>query len=235
MMTGAEVHAQIDALMSNQEGSFMGYGEQHMWTHKSGLTRLPYFDDLLLPHNIDVMHTEKNIIEVLWGTIMETKKSMYNLKARVDLATLYDRPKQEMQPPRGRKTWKRPKADFVLTSKQRRIQTLMFPDGYAANLRRGVNLSTLRVKGMKSHDYNIWIERLLSVMVRGYVPKYVWLVLAELSYFFRQLCAKKLSQTMIDDLEKVALVLLCKLEKIFPPDFFNPMQHLILHSHMRHE
>ena len=35
-----------------------------MWTHKSGLTRLPYFDDLLLPHNIDVMHTEKNIAEL---------------------------------------------------------------------------------------------------------------------------------------------------------------------------
>jgi hypothetical protein len=34
-----------------------GYGEQHMWTHKSGSTRLPYYDDMLLPHNIDVMHT----------------------------------------------------------------------------------------------------------------------------------------------------------------------------------
>jgi hypothetical protein len=37
----------------------VGYGEEHMWTHKSGLMRLPYFDDLLLPHNIDVMHTKK--------------------------------------------------------------------------------------------------------------------------------------------------------------------------------
>ena len=51
---------------------FVGYGEAHMWTHKSGLTRLPYFDDLLLPHNIDVMHTEKNIAEALWGTLMDT-------------------------------------------------------------------------------------------------------------------------------------------------------------------
>ena len=34
---------------------------------------------------------------------------------------------------------------------------------------------------------------------------------------------------MIDDLEKVAPVLLCKLEKIFPPGFFLAMQHLILH------
>jgi hypothetical protein len=82
---------------------------------------------------------------------------------------------------------------------------------------------------MKSHDYHIWIERLLPTMVRGYVPEHVWLVLAELSYFFRQLCAKELSRTVIADLERMSSVLLCKLEKIFPPGFFNPMQHLILH------
>jgi hypothetical protein len=45
-------------------------------------------------------------------------------------------------------------------------------------------------------------------------------VLAELSFFFRQLCAKEISQTVARDLEKVAPVLLCKLEKIFPPGFF---------------
>ena len=105
----------------------------------------------------------------------------------------------------------------------------MFPDGHAMNLSRGVNLSTMRVLGMKSHDYHIWIERLLPAMTRGYVPEHVWCVLAELSYFFRQLCAKESSQGMIDDLEKVAPVLLCKLEKIFPPGFFLAMQHLILH------
>jgi hypothetical protein len=66
-------------------------------------------------------------------------------------------------------------------------------------------------------------------MVRGYVREHVWLVLSELRYFFRQLCAKELSRTMVADLERLAPVLLCKLEKIFPPGFFNPMQHLILH------
>jgi hypothetical protein len=60
----------------------------------------------------------------------------------------------------------------------------MFPDGYAANLRRGVNLTHRKIKGLKSHDYHIWIKRLLSVMVRGYVPEHVWQVLVELSYFF---------------------------------------------------
>jgi hypothetical protein len=33
---------------------------------------------------------------------------------------------------------------------------------------------------------------------------------------------------VVADLERLAPVLLCKLEKIFPPGFFNPMQHLIL-------
>jgi hypothetical protein len=87
-----------------------------------------------------------------------------------------------MKPPSRGTTWRRSKANFVLTSAQRRevlewMHTLIFPDGYATNLRRGVNLSIVRVLGMKSHDYHIWIERLLSVMVRGYVPKHVWLVL----------------------------------------------------------
>jgi hypothetical protein len=49
----------------------VGYGEQHMWTHKSGLTRLPYYDYLLLPCNINVMHIEKNVADAFWATIMD--------------------------------------------------------------------------------------------------------------------------------------------------------------------
>jgi len=236
MMTGAVVRAQLDALEVNkQEGGFVGYGEQHAWTRKSCLWNLPYFDDLLLPHNIDVMHTEKNIAEAIFGTIMDIPdKTKDNVKARMDQARLCDRPKLDMAPPRAGKSWRKPKADFVLTRAQRRevlewFQTLMFPDGYAANLKRGVNLATMRVNGLKSHDYHIWLERLLPVMVRGYVPDHVWQVLAELSNFFRQLCAKELSRTVVAEMEKMAPVLLCKLEKIFPPGFFNPMQHMILH------
>jgi hypothetical protein len=65
MITGAEIRQQIDGLVANPEGGFVGYGEQHMWTHKSSLTWLPYYDDLLLPHNINVMHIKKNVVETL--------------------------------------------------------------------------------------------------------------------------------------------------------------------------
>jgi hypothetical protein len=142
-MTGAEIRQQIDGLVANPEAGFVGYGEQHMWTHKSGLTRLPYYDDLFLPHKIDVMHTEKNVVEALWATFMDIPdKSKDNVKARVDLTALCDRPNQEMKPPSGGKTWRRRKTDFVLSRAQRKevlqwIKMLMFPNGYAANLSRG--------------------------------------------------------------------------------------------------
>jgi hypothetical protein len=154
------------------------------------------------------MHTEKNVSEALWATLMDIpKKTNDNPKAGIDLATLYDRPKLHMMPPRDGKPWKRPKADYILEEQQRTeviewMQTLSFPDGFAANLRRGANPSTGRVLGMKSHDFHTWIERLLPLMVRGYVPKHIWKVLVELSFFFRQLCAKEISLKVVEELEK---------------------------------
>jgi hypothetical protein len=47
MKTSVAVRQQIDGLVVNPEGGFVGYSQQYMWTHKSGLTRLPYYDDLL--------------------------------------------------------------------------------------------------------------------------------------------------------------------------------------------
>ena len=112
----------------------MGYGEEHAWTQMSGLWRLPYMDDLLLlPHNIDMMHSKKNIAEALWGTIMDIlDKTKDNVKARVDQATLCDRPKLNIPPPKDGKKWKKPATEFILKKHQRKevlewFQTLMFP------------------------------------------------------------------------------------------------------------
>ena len=93
------------------------------------------------------MDTQKNVTEAIFGTIMNIPdKTKDNVKARVDQARLCNRPKLDMAPPRGEKSWRKPKADFVLTRAQRRevlewFQTLMFPGGYAANLKEGSELS----------------------------------------------------------------------------------------------
>jgi hypothetical protein len=109
------------------------------------------------------------------------------------------------------------------------MKGLKFPNSYAAGLRRFVNMMTGKLIGLKSHDYYIIMERLLCVMFRGYFDDAVWTVLAELSYFFRQLCAKEITIEMMWKLEKEISVLLCKMEKKFPPRFSNPMQHLLIH------
>jgi hypothetical protein len=95
MMTGAEIQAEVDSLVLKEgQRRFEGYGEEHAWSQKVGLWRLPYMKDLLLPHNIDVMHTEKNVAEALWATMMDIKeKSKDNVRARLDLEMLCDRPK----------------------------------------------------------------------------------------------------------------------------------------------
>ncbi|KAK1603053.1 hypothetical protein QYE76_017018 [Lolium multiflorum] len=235
--TGQETKAELDALQPNPDGNgFLGYGETHQWTHKPCFWKLPYFEFLELPHNIDVMHTEKNISEAIWSTIVDTEKTKDNIKARIDQEKLCDRPELNMQPPHGaKKTWTKPHAPFCLTKAQKREvfqwmkDSLFFPDGFAANWMRGLNIETLRVQGLKSHDYHVWLERIMPVMIRGYVPEKTWRVLARLSYFFRQICARELDTKVIEKLDEQAPMLLCDLEKIFPPAFFNPMQHMILH------
>jgi hypothetical protein len=83
-----------------------------------------------------------------------------------------------------------------------------------------VNMTTGKLIQLKSHDYHIIMERLLPVIFRGYFDDVVWMVLAELSYFYRQLCTKEIVIEMMQKLEKEIPVLLCKMEKKFPPGFF---------------
>jgi hypothetical protein len=60
-----------------------------------------------------------------------------------------------------------------------------------------MNMATGKLIGLKSHDYHIIMERLLPTMFRGYFDDVIWAVLAELSYFYRQLCAKEIAVKMM--------------------------------------
>jgi hypothetical protein len=86
-----------------------------------------------------------------------------------------------------------------------------------------------RLTGLKSHDYHIIMERLLPVMLRGYLPEEIWTMLAKLSFFYRQLCAKEINKNTMRKLSKEIPVLVCKMEKVFPPGFMNVMQHFLVH------
>nr|XP_017225037.1 PREDICTED: uncharacterized protein LOC108201255 [Daucus carota subsp. sativus] len=65
------------------------YGVTHNWTHFSPFFELPYWETLRLRHCIDVMHTEKNVFDNIFCTLInDKKKSKDNLKARRDCMEL---------------------------------------------------------------------------------------------------------------------------------------------------
>jgi hypothetical protein len=69
----------------------------------------------------------------------------------------------------------------------------------------------------------------MLVMFDGYFKADLWKMFAELSYFYRQICAKQVSKAMTQRLEKKITVLVCKMETVFPPRWFNAMQYLLVH------
>jgi hypothetical protein len=69
----------------------------------------------------------------------------------------------------------------------------------------------------------------MSVMFCGYFKADLWKMFAELGYFYRQICDKQVSKVMMQRLEKEIVVLVCKMEIIFPPRWFIVMQHLLVH------
>jgi hypothetical protein len=157
-LSGAEIADMLDKLVLDKNGAeFVGFGKEHNWTHKCGLWELPYVKALILMHNIDVMHQERNVGESIISTCMDfANKTKDSLKARRDLAEICNRPTLELTESGGK-----PRASFCLKPRQEKevmrwLKNLKFPDGYAAGFRKAVNLRTGKLNGLKSHDYQSW-------------------------------------------------------------------------------
>jgi hypothetical protein len=77
-------------------GGFEGYNKEHNWMDISFLWELPY-EALILAHNIDLMHQERNVAESIISMCFDfTRQSKDNFQARKDLALLCDRPHLEL-------------------------------------------------------------------------------------------------------------------------------------------
>ena len=128
----------------------------------------------------------------------------------------------------------KPFACYTLTLEERRefckfLKSVKFPDGYATNISRNVNINDGKISGLKSHDCHVLLQRLLPVRIFPYLNKDVCNALMELSRFFQKLCAKTLYATDLERLEEGIVVILCKFERIFSPTFFDIMIHLAVH------
>ena len=81
-------------------------GKREGWWKQSIFWELPYWKTLLIRHNLDVMHIEKNFFEQLINTVMDVKKkTSYGPRAKLDLSELCG---------------PRPVANFVLNKQKKR-------------------------------------------------------------------------------------------------------------------
>jgi hypothetical protein len=93
-------------------------------------------------HIIDVMHQECNMGESIINTCMGfSSRTKENRKAQQDFAELCNHPSLELKVNGGK-----PRTSFYLKPQKRKevmrwMKGLKFPDGYAAGLRRSVNMA----------------------------------------------------------------------------------------------
>jgi hypothetical protein len=82
---------------------------------------------------------------------------------------------------------------------------------------------------MKTHDCHTLLQRILAAGLKGIAPKEMYNAIADLGRFFRELCARTLKVKVLERLKVEIVLILCRLENIFPPTFFNVMIHLAVH------
>ena len=234
-MTGLDIWYRVlhfPSVIEQPYGTTYEYGSTHKWTKRSIFWDLPYWFSHLIHHNLDVMHIEKNVFDNLINTVMDINgKTKDNLNARKDMRLICKRPTLDVdESSRGPKS----KVVYTLNKDQRRVlcewlKSLKFPDGYVSNLGRCVDIKECKLFGLKSHDCHIIMQRLIPIAFKELLPQFVWGAITELSIFLHDICSTVLRRSHMEKLERDIPIILCNLERIFPPSFFDSMEHLLVH------
>ncbi|WOH08702.1 hypothetical protein DCAR_0728148 [Daucus carota subsp. sativus] len=176
---------------------------------------------------------QKNVCDNIIGTLLDIEgKSKDNLKARKDLQDLNIREELWLRQKTNNK-YEKPHASYTLTKEECKsfcqfIRSVRVPDGYASNISRCVTDNN-KLKGMKTHDCHVLLQKILPVALLPYLTKNIRGTLIELCQFFQKICAKTIRISDIEELRQGIVIILCKLEKIFPLSFFTIMLHLCVH------
>ncbi|KAL5540764.1 hypothetical protein UlMin_044087 [Ulmus minor] len=203
------------------------------WRKKSIFYELPYWAEIELKHNLDVMHIEKNVCDSLLGTLMgDPHKSKDIDDARRDLQNLGIRSELHLYEDGNRLMT--PVVEYTFSEVNRRkfcrfVRSVKFPDDFAFNLSKNVAQNDSRIVGLKSHDCHVIMQRLLPIWCRSLVNKTISSTIIELCTFFNQLRMRTVNVTDMVKAQDQLVIIMCKLERIFPPAFFDIMIHLVLH------
>ena len=132
----------------------------------------------MVRRNIDVMHTKKNVTEHLISTIMGHKdKSKDGINARKDLKNMGIKQKLWVSEDPERNKVIIPDATFTLSKDERLrfctiLKSLKVPSKFSSNFNNNVNINPPELTNMKSHDYHIIMQQLLSVLLQHSYPQH---------------------------------------------------------------
>ena len=203
-----------------------------VWKRKSIFwEQLEYWPYLEVRHSIDVMHVEKNVCDSILGTLLnmkDTTKDSANARLEAIELRIGKSPAEGDEPPAANEL------SYIFNKKEAKevcesLYDISFPTGYAANYKRIVSKKETKVMGMKSHDCHIMMTQTLPIVIRNVLTPFVRESLSKLCEFFNIIFRKVINPAMLDDLQKQVVETLCNLEMIFPPTFFDMMEHLIVH------
>lgn len=189
---------------------------------------------LLLRHNLDMMHIEKNICESIIGTLLNMKgKTKDNLNSRKDLEEMGIAKKLRRKND-GSSSSKGTAPPYVFLKEEKqvfckRLFNLRPPDGYSSNIASRVSLEDLKIFNLKSHDCHVLMQQVLSVALRGLLPKGPRVAIFRLCACLNQLCQRVIDISKVELLQNEIAETLCMLERFFPPSFFDIMVHLPVH------
>ena len=108
-----------------------------------------------------------------------------------------------------------------------KIQKL--PKRFSSNISNRMDVDEMKILGYKSHDVRFIMHYLIQIAVRKRFPKNVSLALIRLGNFLKTICSKVIRRADLELMQIEIKEILCELEKIFRPSFFDIMEHLPVH------
>ncbi|XP_009782279.1 uncharacterized protein [Nicotiana sylvestris] len=237
-LTGDEVLVQLQALGNvtfgkGQKRKCDVHSNSYNWKKKSIFFELPYWKSLMLRHNLDMMHIERNVSDNIILTVMNmVGKTKDTLKSRYDLMDLGIR--QRLHPIEDGNNILLPVACYALSAEEKLkvcsfLANLKVPDAFSSNISRCVNVQEKKIHGLKCHDHHVLLQDIFPVAIRGLLPKEVCDPIIALGKFFKNIYSKCLTIEDLDILEAEIPIILTKLQLVFPPAFFDVMVHLPNH------
>ncbi|KAL4011090.1 hypothetical protein IC575_028137 [Cucumis melo] len=235
-LSGEAIHFKLKEMIfscGNKCGKNNNEGGNDYWKRRSDFFELPYWKNLHVRYCLDVMHIEKNVCMNIVGTLLDIPgKSKDEMNSRLDLVEMNIRPESAPMVT-GNRTYI-PAACYTLSREEKyrfckTLSEIKVPEGYSSNIRGLVFLDDLKLNDLKSHDCHVLMQQLLPIVIRLILPKNVRYTISRLCFFFNAICAKSFSVSELDALQEDIVMILCNLEKYFPPSFFTIMVHLVVH------